>query len=338
MAVTLLIVFRSRLRLLPLAIALAAVGITFGATSLLGGSLTMASIAVLPILIGLAVDYAIQFQSRVQEARRSDRGRADGRPGDRPRRVAEHADDRDRGAGDRDRLPRAAALARADGARVRRAARGRHRDRACLRADGGLRRDGARRAGRRRRLGVAPRRLRDCRRGRIDPRGPRARGRASRRPSRRASAPRANRRRIGLPRDARRRGASAGPGAGGRCGARRAGVGRRHPDLGAVGRHEAGPLEHARVARPAPARARHGRVRRDRRGRPLARRRDAEDDRLDAVLREQAPVALRVPRDEGVLEGHAVSGAVAARPVLLGHAADGDRMRGTDRGLDQARS
>ena len=69
MAAMLLIVFRSRLRLLPLAVALAAVGITFGATSLLGATLTMASIAVLPILIGLAVDYAIQFQSRVQEFR-----------------------------------------------------------------------------------------------------------------------------------------------------------------------------------------------------------------------------------------------------------------------------
>jgi hydrophobe/amphiphile efflux-3 (HAE3) family protein len=71
MAATLLIVFRSRLRLLPLAIALAAAGITFGALSLVGGTLTMASIAVLPILIGLAVDYAIQFQSRAQEARLS---------------------------------------------------------------------------------------------------------------------------------------------------------------------------------------------------------------------------------------------------------------------------
>jgi uncharacterized protein len=68
MAVVLLLVFRSRLRLLPLAIALAAVGITFGVVSLLGGSLTMASIAVLPILIGLAVDYAVQFQARAQEA------------------------------------------------------------------------------------------------------------------------------------------------------------------------------------------------------------------------------------------------------------------------------
>jgi uncharacterized protein len=68
MGVVLLLVFRNRPRLLPLGIALAAVGITFGAVSLFGGSLTMASIAVLPILIGLAVDYAIQFQSRTEEA------------------------------------------------------------------------------------------------------------------------------------------------------------------------------------------------------------------------------------------------------------------------------
>jgi hydrophobe/amphiphile efflux-3 (HAE3) family protein len=68
MAATLLIVFRGRLRLLPLAIALAAAGITFGLLALLGAPLTMASIAVLPILIGLAVDYGIQFQARAQEA------------------------------------------------------------------------------------------------------------------------------------------------------------------------------------------------------------------------------------------------------------------------------
>src|SRR5581483_2033600 len=74
MAATLLLIFRARMRLLPLAIALAAAGITFGALSLVGGSLTMASIAVLPILIGLAVDYAIQFQSRVGEE-------SEGRPG-----------------------------------------------------------------------------------------------------------------------------------------------------------------------------------------------------------------------------------------------------------------
>ncbi len=74
MAATLLIVFRSRLRLLPLGIALAAAGITFGAMSVVGASLTMASIAVLPIMIGLAVDYAVQYQSRVQEARRTEGG------------------------------------------------------------------------------------------------------------------------------------------------------------------------------------------------------------------------------------------------------------------------
>jgi hydrophobe/amphiphile efflux-3 (HAE3) family protein len=67
MGVVLLLVFRNRPRLLPLAIALAAAGITFGLVSLVGASLTMASIAVLPILIGLAVDYAVQFQSRTEE-------------------------------------------------------------------------------------------------------------------------------------------------------------------------------------------------------------------------------------------------------------------------------
>ena len=67
MAVTLAVVFKRPLRLLPLAIALGAAAITFGVLSLLGGSLTMASIAVLPVLIGLAVDYAIQFQARFSE-------------------------------------------------------------------------------------------------------------------------------------------------------------------------------------------------------------------------------------------------------------------------------
>jgi hydrophobe/amphiphile efflux-3 (HAE3) family protein len=70
MAATLLLVFRNRFRLLPLAVALAATGITFGLLAVLGATLTMASIAVLPILIGLAVDYGIQFQARAQEARR----------------------------------------------------------------------------------------------------------------------------------------------------------------------------------------------------------------------------------------------------------------------------
>lgn len=72
MALALLLLFRARLRLLPLAIALAAAAMTFGAMALVGAGLTMAALAVLPVLIGLAVDYAIQFQSRVEEQRTAD--------------------------------------------------------------------------------------------------------------------------------------------------------------------------------------------------------------------------------------------------------------------------
>jgi uncharacterized protein len=71
MVVTLAVVFRTPLRLLPLGIAIGAAGIVFGFLSLAGGSLTMASIAVLPVLIGLSVDYAIQFQARFGEAVRA---------------------------------------------------------------------------------------------------------------------------------------------------------------------------------------------------------------------------------------------------------------------------
>jgi predicted RND superfamily exporter protein len=77
MALTLLLVFRSRLRLLPLAIALAAAAFTFGLLDLFGGSLTIASIATLPILIGLVVDYAIQLQARYDEAAIAGAGRLD---------------------------------------------------------------------------------------------------------------------------------------------------------------------------------------------------------------------------------------------------------------------
>ena len=81
MAATLALVFRASLRLLPLALALAAAAMTFGALSLAGGDLTMASIAALPVLIGLAVDYAIQFQARYNEAQaRAPDGRDDEEP------------------------------------------------------------------------------------------------------------------------------------------------------------------------------------------------------------------------------------------------------------------
>lgn len=80
MAFVLFLVFRSRWPLLPLAIALGAAGITFGLLALVGGSLTMASIAALPILIGLAVDYAIQFQARFDETGSAEKAAAAGGP------------------------------------------------------------------------------------------------------------------------------------------------------------------------------------------------------------------------------------------------------------------
>ena len=67
MAATLALVFSGRPRLLALGIALAAAALTFGVLALAGAPLTMASIAVLPVLIGLAVDYAIQLQARVEQ-------------------------------------------------------------------------------------------------------------------------------------------------------------------------------------------------------------------------------------------------------------------------------
>ena len=63
MALVLLAVFRRALRLLPLVTALAAVAITFGLTAAFGGTLTVADVAVFPVLLGLAVDYGVQFRS-----------------------------------------------------------------------------------------------------------------------------------------------------------------------------------------------------------------------------------------------------------------------------------
>jgi hydrophobe/amphiphile efflux-3 (HAE3) family protein len=71
MAFVLSLIFRGRPRLLPLGIAMLAASLTFGALALSGAPLTMASVAVLPVLVGLSVDYAIQFQSRVEEARKA---------------------------------------------------------------------------------------------------------------------------------------------------------------------------------------------------------------------------------------------------------------------------
>ncbi len=68
MALVLSLVFRGRPRLLPLGLALIGAALLFGALSLAGARLSIGEVAVLPVLTGLAVDYAIQLHSRVQEA------------------------------------------------------------------------------------------------------------------------------------------------------------------------------------------------------------------------------------------------------------------------------
>jgi uncharacterized protein len=67
MAIVLGLLFRGRPRLLPLLSALLACALTFGALALVAPTLSVAQVAVLPVLIGLAVDYAIQLQSRAGE-------------------------------------------------------------------------------------------------------------------------------------------------------------------------------------------------------------------------------------------------------------------------------
>jgi hypothetical protein len=69
MAAVLAVVFGPPLRMLPLAVALGAAALLFGGLALVGGELTLAALAVLPILIGLAVDYGIQFHARFRERR-----------------------------------------------------------------------------------------------------------------------------------------------------------------------------------------------------------------------------------------------------------------------------
>ncbi len=61
------VVFRVRWRLLPLVTILIAVIGTVGLMGWLSVPITMVSMAVFPILIGLGIDYAIQFQSRYTE-------------------------------------------------------------------------------------------------------------------------------------------------------------------------------------------------------------------------------------------------------------------------------
>lgn len=83
MAAALLLAFSAELRLLPLLLGLIAAALTFAALAISGAGLTIASLAVLPVLIGLSVDYAIQFHSRFDHEVRKD-----GDPAAAVRRVA----------------------------------------------------------------------------------------------------------------------------------------------------------------------------------------------------------------------------------------------------------
>ncbi|WP_280772052.1 MMPL family transporter [Salipaludibacillus daqingensis] len=67
MIIILFVVFPVRWRLLPLVIILIALVGTVGLMGWIGVPITMVSMAVFPILIGLGIDYAIQFQSRYSE-------------------------------------------------------------------------------------------------------------------------------------------------------------------------------------------------------------------------------------------------------------------------------
>ncbi|HEX79084.1 MAG TPA: RND family transporter, partial [Dehalococcoidia bacterium] len=67
MVLILIIIFRVRLRLLSLLMVGVGALATFGIMGYASVDVTMATMAVLPILIGLGIDYSIQFQNRYQE-------------------------------------------------------------------------------------------------------------------------------------------------------------------------------------------------------------------------------------------------------------------------------
>ncbi len=71
MGIALLVVFPAELRLLPLMLALMAAAMTYGLLALSGSSIGVGAVAVLPVLVGLAVDYAIQFHARADREMQS---------------------------------------------------------------------------------------------------------------------------------------------------------------------------------------------------------------------------------------------------------------------------
>ena len=195
-------------------------------------SLTMASIAVLPILIGLAVDYAIQFQSRAEErarrrrVRRRPRRRRRSRPPRSPPRPASSCC-----CCRRCRWSAGSAMLLVVGIAVALA---------CAFTAGSAAMVARRRAGGRsgRRVRGAGALSRGCGRRRAGGRS--ARRRAKRRGRRRRSAAGPIGGADGRPRGGgspRRRGVPAGAAVGARAGRGR--LGRRHPDAGPVRRHQA---------------------------------------------------------------------------------------------------
>ncbi len=67
MVVILLVLFRVRWRLLPLIVVLVGVVWAFGLAGYLGIPLTIVTIAGLPVMLGIGIDYAIQMHARVEE-------------------------------------------------------------------------------------------------------------------------------------------------------------------------------------------------------------------------------------------------------------------------------
>jgi hydrophobe/amphiphile efflux-3 (HAE3) family protein len=67
MAVILVLLFNVRWRLLPLGIVLVGVIWAFGAAGYLGIPLTIVTIAGLPVMLGIGIDYAIQMHARIEE-------------------------------------------------------------------------------------------------------------------------------------------------------------------------------------------------------------------------------------------------------------------------------
>ena len=123
MVVILLVLFNVRWRLLPLGVVLIGVIWAFGLAGYLGIPLTLVTIAGLPVMLGIGIDYAIQMHARVEEEV-DHRPRRAPDPGDgpqpRPRAARRHVR--------RDlRLRRAALRQGADAPPVRPAARRRHR-------------------------------------------------------------------------------------------------------------------------------------------------------------------------------------------------------------------